>query len=175
MATSDRAASQQKATLQGKSTTKHPGDAVWNRTLKFFEEGQYDEAVKVLRSLPLDWRLRNALGVALMRLGRSREAVEVFRNFVMAPGTSYLRQEVPTLYKFNFATALLLNGNPGGCLNVMAEIGHADHPEARKLKRTIAQWQKKLPLWARLNWWLYRIQPSDVSVTFDTPPGQLED
>jgi hypothetical protein len=175
MATSNPSASAPKPASQQKSLPKHPHDAVWGRTLKFFEEGQYEEAVKALRSLPLDWRLRNALGVALMRLDRSREAVEVFRNFVMAPGTSYLRQEVPTLYKFNFATALLLNGNPGGCLNVMSEIGHVDHPQAQLLKRAISQWQRKLPLWARLNWWLYRIQPSHVSVTLDSPPGQLDD
>src|SRR5690349_864375 len=82
----------------------------------------------------------NATGVCLLRLGDAPRAIELFRHLVLAPGGLVLKSDVPTAFKVNFATALLLDGNLTGCTSVLGEIREEQHPAVQKLRAAIRRW-----------------------------------
>jgi hypothetical protein len=114
----------------------------------------------------------NALGVCQPCLGNAKVAVDAFRGLVLGPGGIHLRSDVPAVFKTNFAVALLMADNMGGCLSALAEVKEEEHPAVGKLTAAIERWKKSLTLWARLNWYIGG-QP-DRPVVLDFQPGDLE-
>ena len=80
----------------------------------------------------------------------------------------------PTIYRTNFATALLMSGHPAGCEEILADLVDKTHPSVQRLIKAIDQWVKSLTFWQKLNWWVGRIEPKDCHVRLDFVPGELE-
>ncbi|QDT04433.1 hypothetical protein K227x_28240 [Rubripirellula lacrimiformis] len=148
---------------------------VLDRTYRLMHRGDYQAAMGILQSAGRDPSIRNALGVCLLRLGRPADAVAVFRQFVLAPGSVSERSDLSKHYKRNFALALLMNGSPSGALDVLRETRQPDHPAAIRIRDTVKQWEKTLSWLRRLDWKLNRIEPSNCQVPIDFEPGELED
>jgi hypothetical protein len=96
----------------------------------------------------------NALGVCLLRLGRAQQAVELYRGLVLASGGLVLRADVPTVYKANYAQALLASDNEAGFLSVLASLQGDEHPAARRLAESFERWRRGLPFWQWVRWCL---------------------
>ena len=94
----------------------------------------------------------NARATCLLRLGRYPEAVVLLRGLVLGSGGLSYRQDVPTIFQANFATALLASGNLSGCLSMLKSIQDTDHPAVVELRSAIDDWNHKLSPWQRLRW-----------------------
>lgn len=117
--------------------------------------------------------LQNALGVCLLRLGEVEKAIDLYRGLVIAGDTVVMRSDAPTVFKTNFATALLLMGNVAGCVATLDEIKGPEHPAVARLRRTIARWKQNHGLLCRFLLIIGGL-PSNVRVSVDFPPGDLE-
>jgi hypothetical protein len=113
----------------------------------------------------------NATGVCLLRLGQTRRAIELFRGLVLGPGGLVLRRDLPTAFKTNFATALLMDGNVSGCTSVLAEVREDDHPTLQKLRAAIRRWRDGMSF--RENVWWHLGSPPDRPVELGFEPGDL--
>jgi len=140
-----------------------------------FQAGQYDKALGVLASGDNSPQIHNARGVCLLRLGRYEEAVRLYRGLVLHAGGTWSKSDVPTHFKTNFATALLLHGHASGCYSMLGEIDNESHPAVIRLRQAIKKWQAGLKFSHRLNWWFGRIDPPHCHVSIDFPPGDLTD
>jgi hypothetical protein len=96
--------------------------------------------------------MKNARGVCLMRMQQPALAVRTFRSVVLDHNGLSLRADVPTVYKTNFATALLLEGNVSGCQSVLDEIRDEDDPGVQKLRAVIRKWVAELSFLQKLAW-----------------------
>ena len=136
------------------------------------EKGEAKQALECVLHAKLEsaW-VTNALGVCLLRLGKIKEAVEVFRGLVLKNVGNQLRLDVPVVFKTNFAVALLMDNNLSGCLSALAEIKEV-HPAVEKLTQAIERWRKNLNLWQRFNWYMGAQPNQPVVLVF--PPGDLE-
>jgi hypothetical protein len=128
-------------------------------------EGQAQTALDVLRRsrASTSWAV-NATGVCLLRLGEVRQAIDVFRSLVLRP-------DVPPVFKTNFATALLMDGNVAGCTSVLGEFREEDHPVVRNLRAAIRRWQEGMSFWEKV-WW-HLGSPPDRAVELGFVPGEL--
>lgn len=151
-----------------------PLDLMLRRAMRQVACGNYEKALDMLHSDGRDARVRNARGVCLMRMGCYEAAIRVLRELVMKPGCTWMRPEVPTIYKINFATALLLGGHPNGCLDMLAEIKEPTHPSIVRLQAAVDRWVSSLSFWQKLNWWVYGIVPAKRPVTIDILPGEFD-
>ena len=115
--------------------------------------------------------MKNARGVCLMRMQQPALAVRTYRSLVLDHNGISLRTDVPTLYKTNFATALLLDGNVSGCQSVLDEIRDENDPGVQKLRAVIQRWVSELSFLKRLAW-TAGSQPAHP-VTVDFVPGEL--
>ena len=151
----------------------HPPEAraVMSQVELFLRAGQPRRALDLLArgKVQSPWAT-NATGVCLLRLGQADRAVELFRPLVLA-GSLFVRPDVPTAWKVNFATALLLTDNLSGCVEVLADIQEEDHPGVQRLRAALREWRGRLSLWERVRWFLGE-QP-DRRVELDFPPGEL--
>jgi hypothetical protein len=109
--------------------------------------------------------------VCLLRLGNAQRAIELFRGLVLGPGGLVLRRDVPTAFKTNFATALLMDGNVAGCTSVLASLREEDHPAVRKLRAAVRRWQEAMSLWERVCW--HFGSPPNRPVELGFEPGDL--
>jgi hypothetical protein len=116
----------------------------------------------------------NALGVCHLRLGNYSEAVRIFRGITLQSGCTWERGDVPPLYRRNFATALLLDGLPAGCLSVLQSPELADHPRSREILAAIKRWERSLPFFKRWDWRLNGVTPKDCHIPIDFEPGEFE-
>ncbi len=116
--------------------------------------------------------LTNAAGVCQLRLGNADVAVNVFRGLVLAAGGLVLRDDVPAVFKTNYATALLTAGHLSGCLHVLAEVRDKGGPAVQRLRAAIRHWWDGLTFWQKVNWFLGG-QP-DKPLALGFPPGDLE-
>ena len=124
---------------QAGATEKHPPEhrAVLNQVERLLRAGQPKQALDLLaRSKDHSPWSTNATGVCLLRLGQADRAVELFRNLVLSGGL-FLRPDVPTAWKVNFATALLMADNLAGCVRLLAEIQEEDHPGVQRLRAAL--------------------------------------
>ena len=117
---------------------------------------------------------QNRRAVQLLRERQVDEALCILRSLVLKPGCTWMRPEVPSLVKRNFATALLLAGHPSGCLAILAEINDEAHPRAQQLRAAIKRWEKTLSFWQWLNWRTGWIEPTNRPATVEFVPGELE-
>jgi len=116
----------------------------------------------------------NALGVCHLRLGNYSEAVRVFRGITLQSGCTWERDDVPPLYRRNFATALLLDGLPAGCMSVLQTPELADHPRSRELIAAIKRWERSLSFFQRWDWRLNGVTPKNCHIPLDFEPGEFE-
>ncbi len=149
-------------------------DAELRRFMRLAAAGQYEEALRALGSGGKSPQVQNARGVCLLRLGRANDAASLFRSLVMLSGCTWMRPDIPTVYKVNWATALLLAGHPGGCLEALDEINDETFPAVPKLRAAIKAWTRTLSFWQRLNWWMGRIEPNGRPVAIDFVPGNFD-
>lgn len=108
-----------------------------------------------------------------MRLGRAADAVQLYRSFVLERSTSWMRAELPVIYRTNFVTALLLSQVPLGAQNTLHEIREIDHPSVVRLRETFDRWKRSLSLWQRLGWTIGL--PPNVPIELDFTPGEFVD
>jgi tetratricopeptide (TPR) repeat protein len=151
------------------------GDAAVDRALRQMAAGQYEKALDLLLAAGKNPRILNARGVCLLRLGRFEAAMRALRELVLNPGSTWMRSDLQTVYKTNYATALLLGGHPSGCLDVLREINDEANPTVQRLHAAIERWAASLPFWRRLNWRFGRIEPNNCTVPIDFTPGELDD
>jgi tetratricopeptide (TPR) repeat protein len=150
------------------------GQETYDRVLRHVANGNYQKALDLLRAAGREPRLRNVIGVCLMRLGRIDEAVRIYRDLVLTAGCTWLRPDIPLVYKINYATSLALAGHPAGCLEILSDLKADEHPVVRDLRGAIKRWEKDLSFWQRLNWRFGRIEPKNSPVVMDTAPGEFE-
>ena len=150
------------------------GGPVIQKTLRLVQRNEFSQAADLLRSAGQTPVTRNALGVCLMRAGKIDEALRIYRNLVLSSGSTWERTEVPSLYKRNFATALLLAGLPAGCLDVLRSAGEAEHPNTLRLRQAIKDWEKSLSFWRRWDWRLNQVVPAHCSIPITFTPGEFE-
>ena len=149
-------------------------DPTLRRAREWIRNRDYSKAANLLSTAGRDARVRNTLGVCLMRMGKVDSAVEVFRSFVLMPGTVIERSDVNHASKRNFATALIMKGYPSGALDVLAETHDSDHPMAVRLRDAIARWEKSLSLLRWIDWKLNHIEPKNCHVPLNFEPGEFD-
>ena len=149
----------------------HPAIA---RVSNLIRRRDYQAAAELLRSAGRDPLVRNTLGVCLLRFGHVEEALAVFRQFVLTPGSVTERSDVSNACKRNFAMALLMKGSPSGALDVITETREPDHPMAVRIREAVKSWEKSLSWLRRIDWKLNRIEPPRCQVPIDFEPGEFE-
>ncbi|MEZ6039293.1 MAG: tetratricopeptide repeat protein [Planctomycetaceae bacterium] len=138
------------------------------------ESGRYEEALRIAAdAVEQSPDLRNVRGVCLMRMGRAREAVQLYRSYILAPNCTWMRTDLPVIHRTNFATALMLAGLTLGGRDSLSEIREVDHPSVVRLKQSLAEWQRKLAWWQRI-WFRMGIAP-EIPVEIRFIPGDLVD
>lgn len=151
--------------------TLHPAI---QRARPLIQKGDYVGTAKLLAAADRHPQVRNALGICLMRTGRIDNAVDVYRAFVLTPGTLLERADVCDMYKRNFATALLIKGLPSGALTVLKGTGEPDHPMATRLYAAIKQWERSLSWLRRLDWKFNSIEPANCTIPLGFEPGEFD-
>jgi hypothetical protein len=137
------------------------------------QEGEVIRALEAIGRARISspW-LANAAGVCQLRLGNTQTAVDQFRALVLASGGLILREDVPTAFKTNYATALLASGNLSGGIRVLEEIRDEDNPLVERLRSAIHDWKKSLTMWQTVTWYLGGEPPRPLVLDF--PLGDLE-
>ncbi|MBN1346903.1 MAG: tetratricopeptide repeat protein [Phycisphaerae bacterium] len=137
------------------------------------DTGHPQEALVILKGVESKSpELQNAYGVCLMRLGQLDKALTLFQTLVFRNGGVVIPHDVPAVMKTNLATALLLTGNVGGCLEILAEVDDENHPAVVRLRSAIKKWKRTLTFVRRFL--LYVLGSSQSgSVAIDFPPGDL--
>jgi hypothetical protein len=152
-----------------------PVEAALDRALRYADAGEYEKAFDQLANAGKSPQVMNARGVCLLRLGRFDAATRIFREFLLNPGSTWMRPDLPTVYKANYATTLLMGGHPSGCLEMLHEIHDESHPSVQRLRGAIRQWESSLSFWQRLNWRIGKIEPDGRPVLLDFPPGDFSE
>jgi WD40 repeat protein len=112
----------------------------------------------------------NAIAVCHLRLGNYQRAIDVLRNIIFVANSISMRNDVPTLCKVNFATALLMQGNIDGCENMLASLEQYQHPIAIRLKAAITKWQNSLSFWEKIG-----LRRSVGKPVIDFAPGLMDE
>lgn len=158
-----------------KLADSHTPDTVLARAKQLIRQQHYGQALNLLQAAGKDLESKNAKGVCLLRLGQYEAAVSLYREIVFKQGCVWVRPEVPTEYKVNFATALLLSGRNEGGLNVLSQAMDETHLGVQRLRRCIRQWKKGFTLWERAMWMLGGANDMKSQVMLDFEPGLFED
>jgi hypothetical protein len=148
-------------------------NGVLDRVEQQLNAGKAGEAIEIIRHCGMSCpEIENAYGVCLLRQGAVDQAVELFRRLVLFPNAVTFRSDVPSLYKCNFATALLLAGNVDGCRSTLNDIDNDLDPLVIELWGAIQQWKRTLNWWERLLFAL-GASPRDRPVRLEFPPGHV--
>jgi hypothetical protein len=141
---------------------------------ELLEEGRPEAALERIRrsGLSSPW-LVNAAGVCQLRLGNAKASVDTFRGLVLAAGGLVLRDDVPAVFKVNFATALLADGNLSGGLRALDEIRQEGHPAVREIRAAVRRWEDGMTFWQRLRWYAGGRPP--LPLVLDFAPGHLQE
>jgi hypothetical protein len=139
---------------------------------KLLDEGRPGDALDLIARAKVHspWAT-NALGVCQLRLGNAAVALDVFRGLVLTSGGLVLRPDVPTVFKTNYAAALLATQNVSGCLGVLIEVRDDNNPAVQKLREAIRRWKSGLTFWQKVSWHLGGEPARPVVVDF--PLGDL--
>jgi hypothetical protein len=146
--------------------------ALLHEVRKLLDVGNTAEALeRIGRSkLSSPWLL-NAAAVCQLRLGNTRFAVDALRGLVIANGL-FLRGDVPTVFKVNFAAALIADDNLSGGLRALGELGDDPHPAAQEARESVRRWEASMTFWQSVWWWVAGTPPWPLMLSF--PPGRLE-
>ncbi|HEV3342666.1 MAG TPA: hypothetical protein VG125_20005, partial [Pirellulales bacterium] len=99
-----------------------------------------------------------------------QDAVDLLRGLVLGTGGVTYRQDVPTVFQTNFATALLAVGNLSGCLSMLKSIKDQQHPAVQELRAAIDRWNRDLSPWQKLRW---RLGGEPAPPALDFPLGHV--
>jgi len=139
---------------------------------ELLREGAADRALKLLGPAVLaDPFLENARGVCLLRLGRFEEATALYQRLVLDGDSIALRDDRPTAFVTNFALALLLGGNPRGCLVTLHDLDREDDDGVRRIRACVERWRAGLGAWRRMLFGLYGTV--DRAILVDWAAGEL--
>ena len=151
-----------------------PLDFTFNRAIALSDLGHHDEALKALATIAgSSTAIMNARAVCLLRKGQTAAALRLFRSFVLQPGCTWMKTELPVIDCTNFSTALLLDGHPLGVRDTLASIIQRDHPSVVRLNRALRDWEHTLTWWQRFNW-RFGLDPG-VPVPISFVPGEFVD
>jgi hypothetical protein len=156
----------------GPSTRPSEVEDLLGKVNNLLQEDRTREALDLLvRAKVTSAWVTNAVGVCELRLGSAESAVATFRNLVLSGGL-FLRDDVPTVCKANYAVALLAAGNLAGGLVVLDEISDEENPAVLRLRAAVERWRRGLTLWEKFGWWFGTL-PGRKPV-LDSPLGDLE-
>jgi hypothetical protein len=141
------------------------------RLTNLLSSSDYCAAIDVLRTSGSHHDIRDALGVCLMRSCQYQQAIEIYRQLVLQPGSTRIRDGIDNRIKINFATALLLAGLPSGALDVLNKTQDPFDLQAVRIRLAIRSWAKSLSFWRRLDWHLNHIEPPKTVVLINFLPG----
>lgn len=148
--------------------------AMIQRVAAMADSGFPDKALMMLNRMRTNTDAeRNARGVCLLRLGRIEESLRQLRSLVLRTNCTWMRPELPVIYRANLCTALILAGHLVGASELLASIDEQHHPSVMRLKQTMGHWKKRLSFWQRIQWEL-GLEP-EVSVILDFKPGDFLD
>jgi hypothetical protein len=137
------------------------------------EAGKSEEAMHLFRRFRAEsLEMKNAYGVCLMRLGDIDPAIDVFRSLCLDKGGVNIRPDVPEIALINYATALLMANNVGGCLEALKDVHDPKHPSVKRLMTCISNWRHTLPWWRRA-WLSLSGESPQGEVSIDFAPGDL--
>ena len=160
--------------LSGAQSSQNAWAAAANKAVKLANVGRYEDALQILAAASSSApEIKNAKAVCLMRLGQHTAAAQILRSLVMLPGCTWMKPELPVIYRTNFATALLLSNLPAGVQETLFEIKEKDHPSVLRLHDAMQTWQKGLSWWQWLNWKL-GVAP-EVPISIEFLPGEFVD
>lgn len=146
--------------------------ALLARVGTLLEAGEPRKALEALAGsrLASPW-IVNARGVCLLRLEEFPQAINCFRGLVLAEGL-VIREDCPTVFKANYAVALLASDNVPGFLGVLEEMANDTGSHAEKLRESLRHYKNGLSLWKKILWALgnYPSRPPIVPAPF----GELE-
>ncbi len=153
-------------------TKKSLFDPGMDRIRALLNEGRALEALNLINHVgqtSAQWQ--NARGVCLLRLGRTDEAVTVLRDVVFPDNCIFVPDDVPALYRANFATAMILVRNIEAAYHILEYMDVRGHPYAQQLATAFQRWNKTLS-------WIQRLLGSlgwypDKSICLDFPPGAV--
>jgi hypothetical protein len=115
----------------------------------YLKSGNPEKALRLLGEERHNPELVNARGVCLLRLNEIDSAVEVFRELVFQ-GCICISTTVPSLYKANYITALLLNGSTSMAMELEGTLFDKSHPYVAALKQAMRNWRHTLPWYQRI-------------------------
>jgi len=135
-------------------------------------EGRAEEALVLVNQHeePSDlWQ--NAKGACLLRLGLYERALQVLRGIVFPGGSIFVPEDVPALYRANFATAMLLTDHMDGAIAIAEHLVSDGHPYVSQVLQAVQRWKKSLTFLQRaalaLGWY------PEKPVQMDFPLGGI--
>ncbi|MBN1510524.1 MAG: tetratricopeptide repeat protein [Phycisphaerae bacterium] len=144
-----------------------------DRVRQLLDEGNPEKAMDVLRRIGSDSPvIRNAYAVCLMRMGETEKAVGVYRRLLLPDGGVVLRGDAPALFKTNYATALLMENNITGCIEILNDMKDEQDPSVERLRDAITRWKKSVAWWRRLLA-AHCGMSTSRPVTLDFAPGEI--
>ncbi len=140
---------------------------------QLLDAGKAKEALELLNRCGREsLELGNAFGVCLMRIGNVAKAVEHYRHMLIGKDGVYVRREAPAVLKTNFATALLLEMNVAGCLDVLKDVGDENDENVKKIRAVVVNWKRTLN-WPQRIWLKVSGQVPNKPVMLGFAPGEL--
>lgn len=94
-----------------------------------------------------------------------------FRSLVVGTGGILIRDDVPVVFKVNFALSLFLVDNLEGASDLLTELRKEQHPAVAQLRTGYQEWKQRLSAWDKLKWKVAGLSPGPIK--FDFPLGVL--
>ena len=131
---------------------------------------------QALASLPKkdsgDPYLENARAVCLLRAGHSAAAVSILGKLIFQEeSATCLHPNLPTTFITNFATAMLMERQVGGCRTALDQVTQSNHSTVQRLRAALERYQRSLGRWDRLLFTVYEIVKAPIPL--DWAPGEL--
>ncbi|OPZ96688.1 MAG: hypothetical protein BWY71_01856 [Planctomycetes bacterium ADurb.Bin412] len=136
-------------------------------------QNRMEEALQSLQHSGNDslW-YQNARAVCLMRSGEPKKAAEILSGYVYKKNTVVFNANIPLVIKINCVTAMLLEGNVAGALNILNNI-EGNHALIQKVRDAVRNWRRREPLWRRISMRLGMF-PFERPVRLDFTPGEID-
>jgi hypothetical protein len=105
-----------------------------------------------------------------MRRGRPGEASEALRDLVFDHTGFATRPDADPAFLANFATALLLDGNPDGFWSILGRVDDRSHPAVARIDDAVRRWKAGMTLGQRV---ASALGVGGPRFALDFPPGEL--